>query len=113
MNQKRHFWGASAAIAVALYATAAAAQATPPNPPVSDGVVKIGLILDMSGPYSQLTGKGSATAAEMAVEDFGGKVLGAPIQVIVADHHSSADQAAAIARDWYGDQYVDAIMDVS
>ena len=49
----------------------------------------------------------------MAVEDFGGKVLGAPIQVVVADHHSSADQAAAIARDWYGDQHVDAIMDVS
>ena len=49
----------------------------------------------------------------MAVEDFGGKVLGAPIQVVVADHHDSPDQAAAIARDWFGDQHVDAIMDVS
>ena len=67
----------------------------------------------MSGPYSVLTGKGSAAAAEMAVEDFGGKVLGAPIEVVTADHHSSADQAAAIARDWYGDQHVDAIVDVS
>jgi len=113
MSRRRHLRGASAAIAFALCATAAAAQSIPANPVVSDGAVKIGLILDMSGPYSELTGKGSATAAEMAVEDFGGKVLGAPIQVIVADHHDSADQAAAIARDWYGNQHVDAIMDVS
>ncbi len=113
MSERRQFWGVSAVAAAVLYAGAAVAQPTGSTPTVSDGVVKIGLILDMSGPYSQLTGKGSATAAEMAVEDFGGKVLGAPIQVIVADHHSSADQAAAIARDWYGDQHVDAIMDVS
>jgi len=113
MNQKRHFWGAIAGLAAALYAGAADAQSTPPNPAISDGVVKIGLILDMSGPYSQLTGKGSATAAQMAVEDFGGKVLGAPIQVVIADHHNNTDQAAAIARDWYGDQHVDAIMDVA
>jgi len=113
MKQKRHFWGVIAGLAAALCASAAGAQSTPPNPAVSDAVVKIGLILDMSGPYSELTGKGSATAAQMAVEDFGGKVLGAPIQVVVADHHNKADQAAAIARDWYGDQHVDAIMDVS
>lgn len=113
MNQKRQAWGAIIGLAVALYTGAAIAQSTPANPAVSDGVVKIGLILDMSGPYSELTGKGSATAAEMAVEDFGGKVLGAPIQVVVADHHNSADQAADIARDWFGNQHVDAIMDVS
>ncbi len=68
---------------------------------ISDGVVKIGLILDMSGPYSDTTGIGSATAAKMAVEDFGGQVLGAPIEIVVADHHNSADRAAAIARDWF------------
>jgi branched-chain amino acid transport system substrate-binding protein len=67
----------------------------------------------MSGPYAALTGKGSQAAAEMAAEDFGGKVLGAPIEVVVADHHDSADQAAAIARDWFDKQHVDAIMDVS
>jgi branched-chain amino acid transport system substrate-binding protein len=113
MSKRRQFWGAIAGLAAALCAGVAGAQSTPPNPAISDGVVKIGLILDLSGPYSQLTGKGSTAAAQMAVDDFGGKVLGAPIQVIVADHHSSADQAAAIARDWYGDQHVDAIMDVS
>src|SRR5215472_2435551 len=67
----------------------------------------------MHGPYSELTSKGSAEATKMAVEDFGGKVLGAPIQVVVADHHDNADKAAAIARDWFGNQHVDAIMDVS
>jgi branched-chain amino acid transport system substrate-binding protein len=96
-----------------LCATAAGAQSPPPQPTVSTGVVKLGLILDLSGPYAALTGKGSQTAAEMAVEDFGGKVLGAPIQVVVADHHDNPDQAAAIARDWFDKQHVDAIMDVS
>src|SRR6267143_3057039 len=80
---------------------------------ISDGIVKIGLILDLSGPYSENTGQGSATAAKMAVEDFGGKVLGAPIELVVADHHNSADRAAAIARDWFDAQHVDAILDVS
>ncbi len=80
---------------------------------VSDGVVKIGLILDMSGPYSEQNGIGSATAARMAVEDYGRSVLGVPIEVVVADHHNSADQAAAIARQWFGTEQVDAIMDVA
>lgn len=94
-------------------ATAAGAQSPPANPRISDGVVKIGLILDMSGPYSATTGIGSATAARMAVEDFGGRVLGAPIEVVVADQKNSPNRAAAIARDWFGKEHVDAIMDVS
>jgi branched-chain amino acid transport system substrate-binding protein len=80
---------------------------------ISDGIVKIGLILDLSGPYSENTGEGSAAAAKMAVGDFGGKVLGAPIELVIADHHNSADRAAAIARDWFDAQHVDAILDVS
>jgi branched-chain amino acid transport system substrate-binding protein len=80
---------------------------------ISDGVVKLGLILDLSGPYSENTGQGSAAAAKMAVEDFGGKVLGAPIELVVADHKNSADRAGAIARDWFDHQHVDAVMDVS
>lgn len=103
-------WG-SLAIAAVLYGTPSGAQSPPPG--VSDGVVKLGLILDMSGPYAALTGKGSQAAAEMAVADFGGKVLGAPIEVVAADHHDSPDQAAAIARDWFDKQHVDAIMDVA
>src|ERR1700732_2267124 len=80
---------------------------------ISDGAVKIGLILDLSGPYSENTGEGSATAAKMAVADFGGQVLGAPIEVVIVDQKNSADRAAAIARDWFDHQHVDAIMDVS
>jgi branched-chain amino acid transport system substrate-binding protein len=91
----------------------ASAQNVQPAAPISDGVVKIGLILDMSGPYSDNTGEGSATAARMAVEDFGGKVLGAPIEIVVADHHNSSDRAGIIAREWFDAQQVDAIMDVS
>jgi len=105
-----------AAIAAFLLASllgGAGAQPAQGTAAISDGVVKIGLILDMSGPYSDTTGVGSATAAKMAVEDFGGRVLGAPIEVIVADHENRADRAAAIARDWFANQKVDAIMDVT
>jgi branched-chain amino acid transport system substrate-binding protein len=80
---------------------------------ISDGVVKIGLILDLSGPYSDNSGIATATAAKMAVEDLGGRVLGAPIEVVVGDHRNSASRAAAIARDWFTNQQVDAIMDVT
>ena len=80
---------------------------------ISDGVVKIGLILDMSGPYSGTTGVGNATAAKMAVEDFGGQVLGAPVEIVIGDHTNSTNRAASIARDWFENQHVDAIMDVT
>src|SRR5947209_14837943 len=96
-----------AALTAGLFA--AGAQAAE----VSDGVIKIGLILDLSGPYSENTGQGSATAAKMAVADFGGKVLGAPIELVIADHHNSSDRAGAIAREWFDDQHVDAVLDVS
>jgi branched-chain amino acid transport system substrate-binding protein len=91
----------------------AGAQSPAPATGVPDRTVKLGLILDMSGPYADLTGKGSQAAAEMAAADFGGTVLGAPIQIVVADHHNNADQAAAIARDWFDNQHVDAILDVT
>jgi branched-chain amino acid transport system substrate-binding protein len=80
---------------------------------VSDGVVRIGLLLDMSSLYSDITGTGSETAARMAVEDFGGKVLGAPIEVVAADHQNKADIASARAREWFDTGKVDALMDVA
>src|ERR1035437_9859280 len=78
---------------------------------ISDGVVKIGLILDMSSLYSDITGEGSVTAARMAIEDFGGKVLGKPIELVYADHQNKADIAANKAREWFDQDKVDAIMD--
>jgi branched-chain amino acid transport system substrate-binding protein len=80
---------------------------------ISDGVVKIGLIEDMSSLYADITGIGAVTAAKMAVEDFGGKVLGAPIEVLSADHQNKADIASATAREWFDVQHVDAILDVA
>jgi len=79
---------------------------------VSDDAVKIGVLTDMNGPASTPTGKGSVTAAEMAVEDFGGKVLGKPISVIVGDHQLKPDIGASIARKWYDVEQVDLIVDV-
>ena len=95
--------GAFAAAMVA--STAAFAQ-------ISDDEVKIGVLTDMNGPASTPTGPGSVTAAQMAVDDFGGKVLGKPISVIVGDHQLKPDIGASIARRWYDVDKVDLIVDV-
>ena len=89
----------------------ALAQTAPAG--ISDDIVRLGLVLDMSGIYADVTGKGSATAAQMAIDDFGGTVLGKKIDLLVADHQNKADIAAARAREWYDTQKVDAIMDVA
>src|SRR5436853_7941039 len=97
-----------AAAALALVPATAHAQEK-----ISDGVVKIGMIEDMSSLYADITGIGAVTAARMAAEDFGGKVLGKPIEVISADHQNKADNASTIAREWFDTQHVDALMDFS
>jgi branched-chain amino acid transport system substrate-binding protein len=73
--------------------------------------VRIGLIVDQSGVYSAITGKGSITAAQMALDEAGGQVLGRKVELLTFDHQSKADSAAAKAREWY-DNGVDAIQDV-
>jgi len=79
---------------------------------ISDDVVKIGVLTDLSGPASTPTGMGSVTAAQMAIDDFGGKVLGKPIVLISADHQLKPDIGAGIARRWYDVEQVDLILDV-
>jgi branched-chain amino acid transport system substrate-binding protein len=96
---------AVAASLLLLGATAAQAQSNPP--------LKLGGILDMSSLYADITGSGSETAAKMAVEDFGGEVLGRKIEVVVADHLNKADLAANIARDMIDNQGVEMIFDVA
>ncbi|RZN31191.1 ABC transporter substrate-binding protein [Bradyrhizobium sp. Leo121] len=98
------------AVAGLLLSTACAAAQ---NEKVSDGVVRIGLIEDMSGVYADITGKGAVTAAQMAVEDFGGKVLGLPVEIVSADHQNKPDIGATIARKWFDTDKVDAILDVA
>ncbi|MFZ3124856.1 MAG: ABC transporter substrate-binding protein [Acidovorax sp.] len=68
--------------------------------------VKIGYITDMSSLYSDVEGKGGATAIQMAIDDFGGKVLGQPIELLSADHQNKADIAASKAREWIDTQGV-------
>src|SRR5215207_10031871 len=80
---------------------------------ISDGTVKIGILNDQSGVYADFGGKWSFEAAKMAVEDFGGKVAGAPIEVISADHQNKPDIASNIARQWYDTEQVDAIMELT
>ena len=79
---------------------------------VSDDAVKIGVLTDMNGPASTPTGQGSVAAAQMAVEDFAGKVLDKPISVVVGDHQLKPDIGSAIARRWYDTEQVDLIVDV-
>ncbi|CAK7260166.1 MULTISPECIES: ABC transporter substrate-binding protein [unclassified Shinella] len=79
----------------------------------SDGVVKIGILNDQSGVYANFGGKYSYEAAKMAVEDYGGKVLGASVEVITADHQNKPDIASNIARQWYDTEQVDAIMELT
>jgi hypothetical protein len=62
--------------------------------------VKIGFVTDLSSLYADLEGKGGATAIQMAIDDFGGKALGQPIELLVADHQNKADIAASKAREW-------------
>ncbi len=87
--------------------------ATPALAEVSDGKVKIGILNDQSGVYADFGGKYSYEAAKMAVEDFGGKVLDAPIEVVTADHQNKADIASNIARQWYDTAQVDSIMELT
>ena len=79
---------------------------------ISGGVVRIGILNDQSGPYQDLAGQGSVVAAQLAAEDFGGKVAGAAIDIISADHQNKPDIGAAIARQWFDERGVDAIADV-
>lgn len=75
----------------------------------SDNVVRIGVLTDMSGQFSHEAGQGAVTAVKMAVEDFGGKVLGSPIEVIYADHLNKTDIATTKAREWFDTGKVDLV----
>lgn len=79
---------------------------------LSDGVLKVGVMTDMSGAYSDLCGPGSVVAAQMAIDDFGGKVLGKKIELVSVDHQNKADIAANKAREWFDTDKVDVIADL-
>ena len=81
--------------------------------PASAQGVKIGILNDQSGVYADYGGKWSFEAAKMAIEDFGGEVLGHKIEIISADHQNKPDLGSAIARRWYDVENVDMITELT
>lgn len=100
---KRHL--SLAALALVLAAGSAQAQ-------MSDGIVKIGVMNDMSGTYADLAGPGSVIAAQMAVEDFGAAAKGLKVEIVGADHQNKPDVGSNIVRQWLDVDKVDVIVDV-
>jgi branched-chain amino acid transport system substrate-binding protein len=94
-----------AALSVALMCGTAQAQ-------ISDGVVKIGVLNDMSGTYADLAGPGSVVAAQMAVEDFGAAAKGLKVEIVSADHQNKPDVGSNVVRTWIDRDKVDVIVDV-
>ena len=105
---KRKILGSAIATAVAMAPALSPAATT-----VSDGIVKLGVLTDMSGTYSDLAGPGTVEATKMAVEDFIAKEKpDFKIEVISADHQNKADISANKAREWFDTQKVDTIVDL-
>ena len=86
--------------------------AAPVSAQISDNLLKIGVLNDQSGTYSDLSGKGSVEAVKMAVEDFGGKVLDMPIEVVFADHQNKPDIGANVVNEWIDVGKVDMVIDL-
>ena len=95
----------AAALAIASSLSPASAQQEQP--------IRLGVLNDQSGVYADFGGAGSVVAARLAVEDYGGKVLGRSIEVLSADHQNKPDAASTIARGWYERENVDAVLDLT
>ncbi len=98
-------WATALALSTTAISTQASAQ-------VSDDVVRIGVLTDLSSWGRDNSGPGSVEAAKMAVEEFGKTVLGKPIEIISADHQMKSDVGVQIARNWFDNGKVDAVVDI-
>jgi branched-chain amino acid transport system substrate-binding protein len=107
LNMLKKLFAGTATVALTAGVLTGAAQAQ-----ISGDVVKIGVLTDKSGLYADVAGEGAVVAAQMAVEEFGGKAAGKPVQVISADHQNKADISSNIARQWFDTDGVDAIADL-
>jgi ABC-type branched-subunit amino acid transport system substrate-binding protein len=87
----------------------AVAVALCPIPVLAQDPIKLGVLSDMSSLYADNGGHGSVVAAQMAVDDFGGEVLGRKVEIVVADHQNKADIGSAIVRRWLDHENVEAI----
>ncbi|MDO9278932.1 MAG: ABC transporter substrate-binding protein [Polaromonas sp.] len=95
-----------------LLLSATLGTAQDPKAKISDGIIKIGVLTDINGPFMDNVGKGSIVATEIAVEEFGGKVLGYPVQVVSADHQNKADVGSARVREWLDRDKVDVVTEL-
>jgi branched-chain amino acid transport system substrate-binding protein len=107
MGKKLLHWAAASVVAAGM-GSAQAQSGT-----LSNDVVRIGVLTDISGVYADISGKGAVEAVKMAVEDFGGKMFGKNIEVVFADHQNKADVGAAKAREWFDTGGVDMINDLA
>jgi branched-chain amino acid transport system substrate-binding protein len=96
-------------LALAIACTIGSAQAQTKT----EAPVKIGILTDMSGLYSDISGPGSVVAAKMAADEFGGKILGQQIEFVQADHQNKPDVGSALAARWFDAEKVDAIVDLA
>lgn len=101
------------ALAASVAGTIGLATTSIANAEISDDVIKIGVLTDLSGPYSAATGPGAVAAAELAIEDFGGEINGVPIELISADHQNKTDLGLTIAREWLDNENVDVLVDIT
>ena len=97
-------------IAVAAGALCAMSLSLSAQAQVSGDIIKIGMITDLSGTYSDVDGNGGAEAVKMAIADMGGMVNGKKIEFVVADHQNKADIAASKAREWFDREGVDMLI---
>lgn len=104
MSVKRQFTLKSGVLGLAMALAAGTAQAE-----ISDGAIRIGYLVDMSGPYRDLAGPGGLEALQMAVEDHGSSIHGAPIEIVSADDRNSADVGASIVREWIDQRNIDMV----
>src|SRR5271154_4405227 len=99
----RYTKAAVAALLACVFSVPAVAQ---------NNAVKIGVLDDMSGPYAENTGPGDVAAVKFAIADFGGSVLGKPIEMVSADFQSKVDVGVGIAKRWYDDENVDLVVGI-
>ena len=99
-------------LALALSGILSLATASAARAEISDNVVRVGVLNDISGIFQDTNGMGSVEAARMAAEDFNGGGKGIKVEIVYADHQNKADVGQAIARKWLDVEGVDAIVDV-
>ena len=99
-------------MALALSGALSLAVTNAANAEISDNVVRVGVLNDISGIFQDTNGMGSVEAARMAAEDFNGGGKGIKVEIVYADHQNKADVGQAIARKWLDVEGVDAIVDV-